>query len=309
MIDDDVIKSALAKWGLNEAEYRFVAARENHIYRISTSGQDYALRFHRKGYRTDAELSSELAWISYLRKNGLTVPTAYPHKDGELLCTIAEYQIDLISWLEGAVMDALLPDADQRARHAYFLSLGQEMARFHDLCDDWQPSGEFTRPSWDHDGLVGKNPLWDRFWENAELSATETQTLTQFRETASHELKSCRTFDYGLIHADLLASNVLIHDDKAVMIDFDDGGFGYRLFDIATSLFKHDEAADFGALKEALLQGYKTRRPVDETYLDLFLALRAVTYIGWNITRMNEPDGKARNRRFIDRAMRLIAAL
>ena len=59
-------------------------------------------------------------------------------------------------------------------------------------------------------------------------------------------------------------------------IDFDDGGFGYRLFEVATALLKHRGAADYAALAEALIEGYRAERELDATPLPLFMALRAV---------------------------------
>ena len=92
------------------------------------------------------------------------------------------------------------------------------------------------------------------------------------------------------------------------MIDFDDGGFGYRLFDIATALLKHRDAPDFAALQTALIQGYTSVRPIDLSALDFFILLRATTYVGWNITRMNEDGAAGRNARFIETTKRLATA-
>jgi len=92
------------------------------------------------------------------------------------------------------------------------------------------------------------------------------------------------------------------------LIDFDDGGFGFRLFDIATALLKHRHAPDYLELQASLINGYTSVRTIDLTALDLFMALRAATYVGWNITRMNEDGATGRNARFITTAKRLAAA-
>jgi Ser/Thr protein kinase RdoA (MazF antagonist) len=83
------------------------------------------------------------------------------------------------------------------------------------------------------------------------------------------------------------------------LIDFDDGGFGFRLFDIATALLKFIDEPDFMKLKEALITGYKTVRPIDIAALDLFMVSRAATYVGWNISRLSEDGAVERNARFI----------
>ena len=59
------------------------------------------------------------------------------------------------------------------------------------------------------------------------------------------------------------------------MIDFDDGGFGYRLFDIATALLKHRDAPDFRTRCKP--RSYKvTHRYARLTFsaLDFFILLR-----------------------------------
>ena len=81
-----------------------------------------------------------------------------------------------------------------------------------------------------------------------------------------------------------------------------DGGFGFRLFDLATTLMPNLYEKDFPALRTALLGGYCTVREIDTAPLDLFLLLRSNTYLGWIITRMNEAGSKARNARFISRS-------
>ena len=105
------------------------------------------------------------------------------------------------------------------------------MAKLHIACDAWQPPAYFTRPAWNAQGLLGDAPLWHRFWENPTLTDSEKDKLLAFRKQALDDLERY-AFDYGLIHADLVPDNVLIQNG-VVMIDFDDGGFGYRLFDLA----------------------------------------------------------------------------
>ena len=45
--------------------------------------------------------------------------------------------------------------------------------------------------------------------------------------------------------ADLIPDNVMIDENEITFLDFDDCGFGFRLFDIATILLKQIETHDF----------------------------------------------------------------
>ncbi|MCV2869275.1 phosphotransferase [Defluviimonas sp. WL0002] len=305
----DPVRQALALWGLEGATSEFVAGRENRVYRIRSDQCDFALRIKRPGYRTEAELLSELQWLDAMHAAGLSVPRPRPALSGALLETVGSHYVDLVGWLSGR------PLGQSRDRLAIddapgiFACLGAEIARLHDACDAWRRPDTFTRCAWDLDGLLGDDPLWGRFWENPTLDPETRQLLQQFRQEAVRDLGamgSCA--DYGLIHADIVRENVLVDGPNLRLIDFDDGGFGYRLFDIATALLKNIDEPNCGELQAALVSGYRSRRRIDEKMLDLFLALRAVTYVGWIVPRITEEHGADRNARFIRTARRLCSA-
>jgi len=75
--------------------------------------------------------------------------------------------------------------------------------------------------------------------------------------------------------------------------------FGYRLFEIATALGKNVDEPQYPALREALIAGYRELRPIDTTTLDLFMAIRAATYVGWNAGRKTESGSDARGERIL----------
>ncbi|MEL6959638.1 MAG: phosphotransferase [Pseudomonadota bacterium] len=304
----DVVERALVQWGLEGAEYRLVAARENAVYHVSQHETEIALRLHREHYRTDAELRSELVWMAEVARSGLSVPAPIPASNGAFLVRVDNTQVDALTWLSGDTMNDVLPNLKREDRTQLFLSLGREMAKLHDISDKWRLPNNFDRVHWDHDGLLSDAPLWDRFWENSELKQEDQALFRAFRKRASAELvQGNDTRDFGLIHADLVPANVLVDGHALKLIDFDDSGFGVRLFDVATALLKHETADDYPQLQSALINGYHSIRALDASELDLFLALRAVTYVGWNITRMHEEDEVARNSRFIETARRHIS--
>ena len=181
------------------------------------------------------------------------------------------------------------------------------MARFHLACDAWDRPSGFKRCLWDAEGLLGDSPRWGRFWDNPTLDVITRDLLTEFRKKARYDLAAL-SLDTGLIHADLVRENVLLDGDTLRLIDFDDGGFGYRLFDVATALLKNRGEPNYSALQKALLDGYQSVRPLDMEPLDLFLALRAVTYVGWIVPRMEERGAQVRNTRFIKDAQDLCGA-
>jgi Ser/Thr protein kinase RdoA (MazF antagonist) len=270
------------------AQHSLAAARENRVYRVDHGGARHALRLHRAGYRSDDELRAELQWMNAVAARGLLVPRPASSASGAHMHVIDGIQVDMVGWLSGAPAD-FTPGLLRR--------IGAEMARLHAASDDWTPPPGFNRWSWDRAGLLGEAPLWGRFWDNPTLSADQRALLETFRAEASEALAP--GLDFGLIHADLVRENIMVDGDAIQLIDFDDGGYGFRLFDVATTLGKLTEAPDFTDLKAALIDGYRSIRPLDTAALDLFLALRAATYVGWIIPRMTEDGAAPRNARFI----------
>lgn len=292
----DPVDAALALWGLQGARATFIAGRENRVYRVASAGHDLALRFKRPGCRSDAELSSELHWMAAIDAAGLSVPRPILSTAGALLERIGEQRVNMLSWYAGHSMAEMPPSQDT------FHTLGQEIARLHDACDAWVPPPEFNRCNWDADGLLGDDPVWGQFWDNPTLDAETRALLIDFRAAAKADLTRQADLDYGLIHADLVGENVLLKDSTVTFIDFDDGGFGYRLFDLATVVLKLGHTPQIHDLTSALLDGYRSHRAIDVGALDLFVALRAVTYVGWIIPRIAEEGGLARAQSFTSTA-------
>ena len=244
--------------------------------------------------------------MAQLSQEGLTVPLPLPAKDGTFFTEIEGYQVNRLSWLNGTPLGETNQPLQVKDRVGTFQKIGETMARLHQISDDWTLRANFTRHHWDHDGLLGEQPLWDRFWENPQLSEHQQNIINGARSKASLVLQAkAENLDYGLIHADMVRENILLSDGEIQLLDFDDGGFGFRLFDVATALFKNRSEPDYPELEQALIAGYHSVRPLDMQELRLFTLLRSFTYVGWIISRMNESGSQQRADRFIATATEL----
>lgn len=153
-----------------------------------------------------------------------------------------------------------------------------------------------------------RGSLWGRFWDNPTLAPEDAALFAAFRDRAAAVLRREEAhLDYGVIHADPVGENILADGDQLRLIDFDDGGHGFRQVDLATALVKTVDAPDHAALRAVLCGGYLSVRALDLRGLDLFLALRAVTYLGWIVPRIDEPGGAEPNRRFTRSARQLVS--
>ncbi len=308
----EIAVTALKHWGLPEQQPELIQHRENTVFRVSdSSGEKFALRIHRQGYHTESALKSELDMMAMLADGGLGIPAPMPTNNREYCVEIQSNNsgarmVDLLSWLPGEPLGKTgSPLGLQgKVRQEVFADIGREMARLHNLADNWHPPSGFSRPAWDRDGLVGENPFWGRFWDLEELTGGQRNLLISARDKLRAELQVLTTTepDYGIIHADLVRENILIGTDGIRFIDFDDSGFGWRMFDIATALLKNNSEPDYVELETALITGYRERRTLTSEslkQLPLFLMARSLTYLGWAKDRRNEPGVASRIPRLI----------
>lgn len=297
---------AAAHWGGCATPPVALRERENAVYRVDLPVGRAALRLHRRGYQSRAAIESELWWCAALADAGLPVPRPVAGRDGAMVCTLASGRIaSAIGWLEGAAIGAagtpLAGDLPAQAR--LMRDLGVLVARMHSATDALVLPPAFTRPRWDIDGLLGEAPLWGRFWDHPALSAPEAQAFDQIRAWLRAALAEAD--DFGLIHADVLRENVMMTPSGLALIDFDDAGFGHRLYDLGTALSQALGDPSFDALSDAMLAGYAAHRPVPANagaMLAAFTLMRACASVGWLAERV-QPDAPP-TRAYIDRALR-----
>ena len=301
----DIAKSACKLWNLNHNSIVLCAKRENYVYKVlDNNNASFALRIHRKGYNSEAELISEIKWILELRKNKQNVPNPITSLNKNLLENVEGYNVSLLGWINGIPMSEISYNNDD-SEFEHFRLLGNSLAVIHTISDNWKKPEKFVRKIWDLDGLLGTNPVWDKFWENPLLKKNEKEIMIEARKKAFNQLLPLKNLlDYGLIHADAVMENVLIDKGKVNILDFDDSGFGYRLFDLSTILFSYEENKNYKIIKEHLLKGYLEKRKIDLHYLNTFMLLRAFTYVGWIISRINEENGIKKNKKNIRLALK-----
>ncbi|MEU9918876.1 phosphotransferase [Streptomyces sp. NPDC051001] len=155
--------------------------------------------------------------------------------------------------------------------------VGREAAAPHEHARLWTRPDIFTRPGCDLDNLIGAASLWGRWVDNPHVFAIpgDADTLARAEAKAARELATHgRGEDVcGLLHGDLRAANLLVAPDAVRLIDLDDCGTGWFLYDLACSLsfVEHDPRAD-GWLA-AWLRGYASRRPPRDEDIRIIPAL------------------------------------
>lgn len=288
-------REALEAWPLTVANVERVSVSENIAFRvIDAQAKSYVLRLHRPEYHNHAELVSEQTWTAALLDDGVDVPVVVKAADGRgyVPVDVADERryAGLLEWVDGDTMAARIGNGRETDVRGSFSRLGGIMAVLHQQASGWTPPPDFTRHAFDADGLMGEQPFWGRFWESPHLDGSQRRRLDALRHRIHAMLREYAkdASVYSLIHADLHAANVIVNGERLHVIDFDDAGFGWHAYDFAVALYHHQDDADYPAIRDALIAGYRQVRPVaDDTVamIPLFLLIRSLASIGWTAAR------------------------
>jgi acetylornithine/succinyldiaminopimelate/putrescine aminotransferase/Ser/Thr protein kinase RdoA (MazF antagonist) len=284
---------ALENWGIADGELELVKHRENTVFKVTAAdGHCYALRVHQVGLHTDDALRSELVWMQALRDDGFSVPRVIPTSAGDLFAVIGEgpdaRRCSLLEWVDGELMNDLgrVERGMQAALCDRYRRLGALAARLHNRTQSWSPPAGFVRHSWDEDGLLGDEPRMGRFWDYPGLTPQQRREFLKARIVLQGLLKKLGKHhsNYGLIHADFLPDNIIVNEEQLTLIDFDDSGYGWHLYEMGTALLPQIKQPFFDDIVAAYLEGYRSERAFseeDEEALPAFLMICSLNYLGW----------------------------
>ena len=267
---------------------RLINLSENATYRIEAEGRpDTILRIHREDYHSIHAIRCELSWMRAIREDaGVITPEPIPGRNGELV-QVGETpglprprHMVLFHFVEGREPD----EADDLV--APFRELGRTTAVLHRHAISWPLPAGFERLVWDADAVFGPSPTWGDWRDAPNLSAAQRSVLERAEATIVERLAAFGTGieRYGLIHADLRLANLLIHGDDTRVIDFDDCGMGWRLYDLGTALSFIEDHPQKAELVESWLAGYETERPLsveDRIEVPTFILLRRMALLAW----------------------------
>lgn len=110
------------------------------------------------------------------------------------------------------------------------------------------------------------------------------------------EVFGAREDRYGLIHTDMRLANLLIGPNGTRLIDFDDCGFGWFLYDFAAGISFMANDRRVPALKEAWVRGYEKIRKLsnpEKAEIDTFVMLRRMALLAWIGSHIEAPEPQA----------------
>jgi Ser/Thr protein kinase RdoA (MazF antagonist) len=287
----DNLRALLPRYGIAATtSIRLLNRSENATY---GAGDALILRVHRAGYHTQAEIASELAWLTALQGlQGVRCVRPVADETGAMVQTLTGRSVVAFAPIAGREVT----DADDLAH--WFASLGDISARLHGHARAWQPPPGFARKRWDCDTILGDHPHWGHWRDVPGLTADDTALLMRLSDVLTRRLDAYGTAAdrFGLIHADLRLTNLMIDDAGLWVIDFDDCGFGWWMYDLAAALSFIETDPRLPHLIAAWCAGYRRTSPLadaDIAIIPTLVLLRRLLLTAWLASRADSDTAAA----------------
>ena len=301
---EQAVIANLGRWPVPQnARVALINIAENWTYSVSglIGGTPHrsVLRVHRPGYHTMLAIRSELAWQDAIRGAAQAcTPPVIPGVDGDPIQLVNVHGFDepmrmvLFTFVDG--------DHPNEGHDlvAPFETLGRLAASLHEFTEWWQQPTPFERLSWDTRAVFGDDANWGDWRLAPNVSPAVRDVLERVETRVSERLLAYgRGRDrFGLIHADMRLANLLIDGSTVWLIDFDDCGFGWYLYDFAAAISFMEDHPQVPALKQSWLTGYRKVRALtnsDEAELDTFIMFRRLALLAWIGTHMHATEPRA----------------
>lgn len=281
---------------------------ENVIFKITfKEAFPVVLRIHRPGYHNIEELEGEILWMDEIhRDTDVELPVVYRGRDGRFLQKMTtfsgeEVYVSVISFLEGSPLGELKDDELIKGLE----SLGEITAKLHMQSINRDKSVVIKRFYWDINNLFGDNNdgIWGSWRDYKALTKEQYRILEKctsvMKDKLNHYGRSNEKF--GLIHADLHFYNVINNNGVNQIIDFDDSGYGFYMYDMGCALVTYSR--NLTELEKAWVRGYEKVRKLsdeDKKLIPMFVLLRRITRLAWLATHSDSDTAKTVDNEYLD---------
>jgi Ser/Thr protein kinase RdoA (MazF antagonist) len=247
----------LTNYGISNAKVSCINFEFNATFSVETEiGVKYALRVNINSTRTIKNMMAEIEWVRHLNHtSGINTPTpiatlkddfivsAVHPESGQTLSAV------MYSWLEGEEIGDE-PTLDQ------LHEVGKAIALLHQESSDFVLSSRSELPTFD-DFFWGTEDFL--FSEKSRLSVADRRLIQEAHDRIMAYTRDLyETSPVHIIHADCHGWNLMWHEGKLSIFDFDDCGFGVQAQDIAVALYYLDTSEQ----DQALLAGYTSIKPL-----------------------------------------------
>lgn len=278
-------QAALSAYGLpEETALQLISLSENATFLVGPDQPAGVLRVYREGYQQMESMRAELSWINALRWSG-TVPTPgvkFTAGGEDLL------EVDVDGTTRVCVMFEYIDAQEMTVEEIEtFTVVGRMAALLHQHVLSWTKPVGFERFVWDLEAILDPGARWGDWREGPG----HTDHGRELLERAEKQIRA-RLRDYplgaanaGLVHGDLRAANILKEPSGNLwVIDFDDCGFSWLLWDLCSATTFIEHQPDIDDIVTLWLRGYHEVRELQPEDLDVIpdlVFLRRMHILAW----------------------------
>jgi len=283
-----IARSALARYvpASPSTELSLVNLSENATFVVRRRDAPPAvLRVHRSGYQSAETIASELDWLEAVRRDtDVSTPGVIRSLDDQRVVSLEhrgeQRHVVMFEWMAG-----VSPEADG-LDEAAFRRLGTITASLHEHARSWTRPQGFIRFSWEWENTLGENGRWGRWQDGGHLDDGDLRGMEAAGDLVRRRLAAFGAGPdrFGLVHADLRLANLLVAGDDVTVIDFDDSGFSWFLYDFGAAVSFMEDDPRLPRWQAAWLDGYRSVSalpPEHEEMLPTFVLLRRMLLLAW----------------------------
>jgi Ser/Thr protein kinase RdoA (MazF antagonist) len=251
----------------------------NDTYLVRTTDARYVLKIYRLGWRSLPNVRYEVDFLLHLQGNGVSVSTPIAARDGRFARELPTPEGDrpavLFTYAPGKPPS--WPFYEDEADAAL---CGETLASLHTAANGFR-SEHFRSP-------LDLAYLLDRSLEAIqpfmEQRPDDWQDLLRLADRLREQITvlAAGGLTWGICHGDFHCSNLHFDADRRVTVfDFDAGGPGWFVFDLAP--FARNTLGKAPAIWNAFLEGYSRRRHLSDPELEavrLMAGLREIHLLG-----------------------------
>jgi Ser/Thr protein kinase RdoA (MazF antagonist) len=297
------VRAIMSQFDFEVASFESINHEFNSTFKITTEGGDrFALRINVNSTKTLENLRAEVQWVQGIRE--ILVPAPIANSAGEFI-TFAHHDASgrtlpavLFSWLEGEEVGDE-PTADQ------LFAAGAAMAKLHISSKGFKFAADASLP-------VIDSVLWGApdylCGEGAALSPEDQQVMKIAYELIQEVIdRQLAENEPQPIHADMHGWNLMWHEGKLAVFDFDDAMMGTPLIDLATAIYYLDTEEQ----NQSFIDGYRSITPLaphSPRDLEVLLVQRRIVLLNYLFETSN-PEHQAIIPDYQAETMRRVKAL
>lgn len=282
------LQQVLACYGLAGASVYPLHSYNNFVYRVENANhQRFSLRICGFPKMKRRSMADETIWLDFVaQRNPRLAPRPIANEQGELVTVIPTPAGDrlccLFAWVEGAELHKAVASADLH-------KIGRLVATLHNLAREFpfpDAASDF-RSGYRYDqSLMHQHRDWIEQHRDA-IGPEQVALLERAIDyvLAAMDRMGATPANYGVIHADLTFSNLLVQDGEIYLIDFEQLGRGHYLYDLAVLWSElQAEAGDFAPRWQSFVAGYSEVAALpfrQEEELQPFIMATQLNHLDW----------------------------